>query len=304
VSACGGDDDAPALDPAKLAGEWRAHAASFEQPPEVFVFDPANGAAGYAGSLAVGPGGAAGALEVAGSEVTIGDSTWTFEYQSDPERLIYVGTSESGDVERTEYERIPHAPLTAVSLAGKATTLATTLDSPRVALVAMLRDNATGGVKFFVVPCDVEAGIDTAVDFAGGTTADFALARTEGALGVERIAFGTTGFAAVNAVVAYEDRDHDGKLGRFDIDACTDAALDCIRGVSPLVLAERDGDSAELQAAGYGLMREGWAVSVVVPDARRTAGTTIVPLDPTVSVTIPVTFSPDSANVKFPNLKF
>jgi hypothetical protein len=43
---------------------------------------------------------------------------------------------------------------------------------------------------------------------------------------------------------------------------------------------------------------------VVVPDARRAAATTIVPLDPGVTVTVPVSFADDPSTVSFPALKF
>jgi hypothetical protein len=294
VSACGGDDDG--LDATKLAGEWHS-VENVDEASGVLILDPTNGAGARASFSAGAAAGGAGALTISGSTITIGDEASPARYTASPTEQLVLGPA--------TYERIPHAPRDTFSLPCKATkSAATVLDTPRAALVAMLRDNVTGGVKFFAVPEDVEPGIDSAIDFGASANGAFALSRTEGALGVERIAFGTTGFAAVNALVAYEDRDHDGKLGRFTIDACTDAAVDCIRGVSPLVLAARDGDSAELQAAGYGLMREGWALSVVVPDARRAAGTTIVPLDPGVTVTVPVSFADDPSTVSFPALKF
>jgi hypothetical protein len=280
---CGGGDS---LDPAKLAGEWRDRNSS----GDTLVIDATNAAAGMASLTTAGQ---AGALVVDDGAGTISIGGLVFDATLDSGKLTLTrdGVTEG-------YQRIGAEPLTAITIKGNAIVMATGLDTPRVALVAMLRGTGGVGVKFFAVPTDVEPMIDVPIN------PGFLLARTEGALGVERIAFGTTGFAAVNALVGYEDRDHDGKLGRFVIDACTAADVDCIRGVAPLVLAERDGDSAELQAAGYGLMRTGWAVSAVVPDARRTGGTTIVPLDPDKDILMDVTFAADPTTAKFPDLKF
>lgn len=286
--ACGGGDS---LDAAKLAGEWHTGSG------DTLVFDATNAAAGMASRTGDGQ---AGLLVVDDGAGTIGIGSLVLEASLSSETL----TVKRDGTSFTYTKQPPVEPLTMISVAGQATNAAGAIDMPRVALLAMLRGTGGVGVKFFAVPPDVEPKIDVPVTFGADSSASFQLARTEGALGVERIAFGTTGFAAVTAVVAYEDRDHDGKLGRFVVDACTDAGVDCIRGVSPLVLAERDGDSAELQAAGYTLMRTGWAVSAVVPDARRAAGTTIVPLDATVQLSLDVTFAADPTTAKFPELKF
>jgi hypothetical protein len=282
-AACGGGDS---LDAAALAGEWHTGGG------DTLVFDATNAAAGLA--LQTGSG-QAGALVVDDGAGTISIGGLVLEAHLSSETLTVTrdGTSST-------FTKLPPAePLTTFTIEGKVVGTSVSLDSPRAALVAMLRGTGGVGVRFFAVPSDVEPMIDVPLDGD-----NFQLARTEGALGVERIPFGTTGFAAVNAVVVYEDRDHDGKLSRFDIDACTATDVDCIRGVAPFVLAERDGDSAELQAAGYGLMRTGWAVSAVVPDARRAGGTTIVPFDPPVGLVVEVTLTADPSAAKFPDLKF
>jgi hypothetical protein len=291
--ACGGCGGGDSLDATRLAGEWHVAGGA----GDTLVIDATNAAAGLASPVSTGQAGAL-VVDSGAGTIRIGDLVLEASLSSDRLTITRSGTE-------TTYERLPAAePLTVITVAGQATNAAGAIDTPRVALLAMLRGTGGQGVKFFLVPADVEPAIDVPVSFGAGTSAGFQLARSEGALGVERIAFGTTGFAAVNVLVAYEDRNHDGVLNRFVIDACTATDVDCIRGVAPLVLAERDGDSAELQAAGYDLMRTGWAVSAVVPDARRADGTTIVPLDPTVQLSMDVTFAADPTTAKFPALKF
>jgi hypothetical protein len=285
--ACGGDDT---LDPAKLAGEWSSGG-------EVLILDPTNAAGGYV----ILDEGKAGALAISDQTITIGDEIFAATYSGGSSESLMLSPPGRG---ATTYVRVTPEHLDAIDLPVLVDldASAPALVEPHVALLALLRSNDGQPFRFFVIPADVEPGIDKVVDPASG--APIMLSRTEGALGVERIAFGTTGFVAVNVVVAYEDRDHDGKLTRTVIDDCAAADADCIRGVGDLFLAARDGDSAELQAAGFGLMREGWAESVVVPDSRRPGGTTILPTEARNLRSVRVTFAADPTTAKFPDLKF
>ncbi len=312
LAACG-DDGGPA-DP---SGEWRLTGVSGVSAPVngALVLDKTNGAGGYA-ALQVPGGrpdfatiaGGAGAFTVQGGSLQVGGDTFTIKTST----ATTLELTDAAGVTST-YERLDAAPATSIQLAGKASIEAgaPVLDTPRVALLTMLRGTGGQGVKFLAVPAGaaepgiIDAKLPDGFGAAASDSADFSLSRSEGALGVERIAFGTMGFASVNLVVAYEDRDHDGKLSRFDLDDCTaEPGKDCIRGVSPLLLGERDGDSPELQAAGYGLMRSGWALGAVVADARASGRVTIVPLDPTTAVPVDVKFAANPATVKYPALKF
>jgi hypothetical protein len=230
--------------------------------------------------------------------INVAGDAFVATFTDGPESLVLV----LGDTTYS-YERLAAEPVETIGATGRATIEAggPALLNPRVGFVSIVRANG-GGLEFLQVPDNVEAGVDVDVDFAGGTSVDFTLSRNEGALGIERIPFGATGFAGLCLIVAYEDRDGDGELTRFTIDACTDAGLDCIRGISPIVLAYRAGDSAELQAAGFGFLRTGWALSVLAQD-QRTDGSTLVPLDPTTEpVPIDVTFAADPGSIEFPPL--
>jgi hypothetical protein len=308
LGACGddGDDDGGTPDAGTVLGEWRLTSVSGVSAPVngTLLLDEASGVGGYVW-LPV-PGGRPEFVSLTG---LVGTFTWddaagvlmlagdSYNVELGAQLSLHAG---NGTV--YSYERLATTPVDTITLTGRATVEAgaPALDTPRVALIAMLRGTGGVGVKYYAVPSDVEPKIDVPAP----ADQTFTLARAEGALGVERIPFGTTGFITVNLIVAYEDRNHDGQLSRFDVDDCSATpGEDCIRGVAPVVLAARDGDSTELQNAGYGLMRHGWAVSALVDD-QRSDGRTIVPLDPTTPVPVDVTFAANPAAVELPVLMF
>jgi hypothetical protein len=130
-----------------------------------------------------------------------------------------------------------------------------------------------------------------------GTTATFNLDRARGALGVQRILFGTTAELAIGYVVVYEDRNQNNKLDLlYNAVDCT-GAIDCVRGVSQVILASRLGDSTELQASPYALLLDGgWSPALVASDTRvATARTGLVSLDSTLQAVPFDVFVPPSA---------
>ncbi len=238
--------------------------------------------------------------------LSLGDGVYTSMYVSGAEERL---TLVNGPVTYA-YERLARTPAESITLGGRVTIEAgtPTLISPRVGLVYVLRGAPPATLAFGQLEDLVEPGADVELSAGFGTaasdTASFSLIRSEGALGLERITFGDAGFAAVSLVVAYEDRDGDGGLTRFEIDACSNPGVDCIRGISPLVLAYQAGRSPELIAAGYGFLPTGWALGTVIK-IQGTDHVTILPLDPTTeAVPVDVQFKMDPASVEYPKLQF
>ncbi len=176
------------------------------------------------------------------------------------------------------------------------------LTHPRVATVYLLR-KAGGGTTFFEVPGQDKplAGFGT----AEGQSQAFDLSQTEGALGVERIVYGTA-FLAMALVVVYDDVDNDQQLTVL-YGSCG-AGMDCVRGVSDLVLAYRVGHSPELAASQYSWLIKGWSWAFTAMDYTQTpprlglvpvAGAPDVP-----SVPADVTVFEDPTNVIVPQLNF
>jgi hypothetical protein len=106
---------------------------------------------------------------------------------------------------------------------------------------------------------------DKPLSFEGGV-ASFDLSRTRPALGTDRIPMGATAGISIAIVVVYDDRDGGG-LG-VPFMPCATPGGDCIRGMSTILLASRDGTSAELSGSPYALLREGWSNAVQVTDKR------------------------------------
>jgi hypothetical protein len=116
-----------------------------------------------------------------------------------------------------------------------------------------------------------------------GPTAVFALNRTAGARGTERVPFGAAGIA-LGLVVVYEDRTASNNLENLLDSDCTPGGTtkDCVRGVSPILLGYRDADSPELTATPYAFLLGGWTPAVRVTDSRTgTARDGAASLDPT-----------------------
>lgn len=176
--------------------------------------------------------------------------------------------------------------------------------TPRAAVVHLLR--GVGGTEFIALPAD-----DVALPAFGASeaqTATFDLSRLEGALGVQRITFGTTGFLAVALIVVYDDIDLDSQLGDL-FGGCASPTSDCVRGVSPIVLGYRVGNSPELADSPYHYLKSGWTWSVVAPDYRLgdPPRVGLVSLDPTttsVPVDVVVTEDPTTMPASIPALTF
>jgi hypothetical protein len=155
-----------------------------------------------------------------------------------------------------------------------------------VALVRRLRE-APG---FFFDTRD-----DRALSFTG-QTASFDLSRDRGALGTDRIPYGTAAIGLL-LVVVYEDRDTDNRLD--ELVACSTTTVDCVRGVSPYIVADRAGTSPELGASSYDLLREGWSHAVTVTDERNDK-LTVASVDPQGTLTHAITVGTDPSQVVIP----
>jgi hypothetical protein len=208
-----------------------------------------------------------------------------------PEELSVQPTSEVTLV----FQRYNHVAAQTLTVRGKVSA-PEALPSGRVALAFLVRSGAQ-------VSFSADSRDDAELAFAGAT-ATFQLDRTEGALGTERVPYGTAG-VALGLVVVYEDRDADAKLGRlFDSD-CQVAGQDCVRGVSPILLGYRDGVSPELAASPYAFLFAGWSPAQLVSDSRGgTARAGVTSLDPTTeAVPFDVEVPADPATVVLPGLE-
>jgi hypothetical protein len=138
----------------------------------------------------------------------------------------------------------------------------TPIVTPRVGLVFLLRPSS-GDPNIIEVP-----GGDMAITGFGANMTDlgtFDLSRTEGALGVERITFGSASIS-MGLVILYDDVNGNGMLDTLWT-SCG-AGEDCVRGVSQLVLGYRVGSSPELLASPFAFIRSGWTAAVPVIDHR------------------------------------
>lgn len=161
---------------------------------------------------------------------------------------------------------------------------------PRAALIRYVRE--LGAVSFFHDPRD-----DRAIVLDGGS-ATFDFTRDRAALGTDRITFGATAGISIEIVVVYDDRDNSGTLGEL-FSPCSETTKDCIRGISNIVLAFRDGMSAELAASPYALLRTGWSNAVTVTD-QRTGRLGLVSADPDKPISHEVLVVVDPASVAAP----
>jgi hypothetical protein len=183
-----------------------------------------------------------------------------------------------------------------ISFAGSAPLIP--IVTPRVGLVFLLR--AAGPPGIIEVP-----GGDAAIGGFGSDIADtatFDLSRTEGALGVERITFGSAS-ASIGLVVVYDDVNGNGMLDTLWT-SCG-AGEDCVRGVSTLVLAYRVGSSQELADSPYAFVRAGWTPATMVLDFRpATAALGLISVDRSAEVVpFDVQVPTDPAAVTLPALE-
>jgi hypothetical protein len=151
-----------------------------------------------------------------------------------------------------------------------------TFHSPHVSIAFLLRNG------FAVDPRD-----DKHLDFTGTNTTTFQLDRIEGALGVQRIVYGTNTAIAVGLIVVWDDLDDDNQPGATLFDKCASPPTggDCLRGVAPVYLTARSGSSAELSASPFAFVRPGWTQSIFVQDLRpQLPRNGVVSLDSTLAV--------------------
>jgi hypothetical protein len=140
---------------------------------------------------------------------------------------------------------------------------------------------------------------DRALTFTGDSAA-FDLSRDRGALGTDRIPFppGTSVAIGLLHVVVYEDRDMDGELD--ELATCGATTVDCVRGISPYVVADRAGSSPELEASSYALLQEGWCHAVTVTDERHHRPT-VASVDPQATIAHAITVAADPSTVVIPS---
>ena len=164
--------------------------------------------------------------------------------------------------------------------------------APHLSIAFLLRNG------FSVDPLD-----DKTIDFAGTNHASFQRDRIEGALGIQRIAFGNSAIA-IGLIVVWDDLDGDGVPGDTLLDQCVTPippGADCLRGVAPVYLTarSRSGVSAELSASPYAFLRSGWTQGVFIRDLRgQFPRNGVVSLDPTMLVPFDV-YVPQSPQQTF-----
>jgi hypothetical protein len=250
-------------------------------------------------------------VNAAETELDFGNDAWTLDYdgESDPERL----TASFGSKDPHVYElvRYTHEPVETFTIGGVAVAEGgeTTYVNPRVTLVSVTRD-AGGAAKYVVADPSPsgEPGNDFALEDFGAVnqSVSFTLGRANGALGIDRIAYGN-GFASVLLVVGYEDKDENGKLDPARVaagDDCATEGVDCVRGVSRFAVGYRAGGSAELDASPYNLLLPGWQLAYLGVDFRHELSRVPLPLDPTrAPVPVEVEFN-DPTFVELPQLAF
>jgi hypothetical protein len=170
------------------------------------------------------------------------------------------------------------------------------LTAPRAALVFLTR-TSTGATSF-----NNDSRDDVALTFNGKTAAfDLSRNRLGGALGTERIVFGTGTAIAIAYVVVY-DGDAAGTLSDL-FTPCSGSSRNCVRGVAALVLGFRDGNAPELAASPFSYLGTGWTRAVPATDhrggqSRQGLVSADVTKMPPFDVTVPV----DPAQVVVPKL--
>jgi hypothetical protein len=202
---------------------------------------------------------------------------------------------------KLELRRTVHAASETLSVRGRITLAAgtPTFTSPHVSIAFLLR-----GGTFGVDPRD-----DQLLDFTGTDNVTFALDRTEGALGTQRIVFGDPNTAiAVGLVIVWDDVDGNGAPSATLLDKCTLPAppgSDCLRGVSPIYIAYRSGSSPELAASPYAHVRAGWTQNLFIQDLRgQFARNGMVSLDATRGVPFDVYVPPSPMQTFVPAFDF
>ncbi len=199
-----------------------------------------------------------------GANIEWGGSTFTWD-QGPPETLHFMESP--FDISWGRHTHTTAETLTVqgqISFTGAAPL--TPIVTPRVGLVFLLR--AAGQPDIIEVPGGDMAISGFGSDVAG--TATFDLSRTEGALGVERITFGSAS-ASIGLVVVYDDVNGSNMLD--SLWTSCGAGQDCVRGVSWLVVGYRVGSSQELADSPYAFIRPGWTPAAMLLDFRPATAT-------------------------------
>jgi hypothetical protein len=313
--ACGGDD----TQPAETADAGGADALTSD-PDGIFqlaisdssiltgylVIDAAAGTAtltnGFLAGGTQGDGvGTHAAYSFTGSTMVIGSDSYGAEWQpaATPPTLALDLNGE-----HLVFHTVQRDAVDSITIGGRIVTEAEVTAPPvgaHVAMVSLLR-GANDTVDFVQVPSDVEPGLDVPIDLSDFVE-DFSMTRSEGALGLERIAYGQAGSLAVEALVVYEDRDGAPGLGRWAFDDCSDGSVDCIRGISHLFLAYRNGESVELAASAYGDLLPGWTPAALVDD-HLTDGVSLGTLDDQRPTSFDIRIPADPGTVVVPGFVF
>lgn len=324
-SACGGDDDSPAASDAGGGVDAGGDTDAASRPSGLFRLDSIDDTESPLGGLLVIDDTAGTATLTFGIRVgntqTAGDGALTSYAFDEATNVLQLDETSFSAMWRptatptvldlqsqddgTEYlfHGYEHARSETLSLAGTVRLGPNgpkALPNARVAYVALVRGGTPEAPMFQLLP---DAALDQAVDLDGALTATFTMARTEGALGVERISFGAAG-VSIGLVVVYQDRDGAPGLGRLVVDGCTGKGTDCIYGVAPIVFAYRDGTSTELAASHYAHLLPGWSAAVPITDRRSDGALGLGSLDPMRAPVLELDVAQDPATVTLPALEF
>jgi hypothetical protein len=199
-------------------------------------------------------GGALGAYTMSGSTLSVTGGP-TYETTVEGERVTLAqGTN------RWTFQRFTPAASNTLPVTGTVTVPAgqPALVQPRVAVVFVSAD-----MPYVNSPRD-----DHPLTFTDGV-ATFDESRDDGPLGIEVLEWEPhVVVTSIAYVLVYEDRDGSANLNELAV--CTSSTVDCIRAVSPILIAFRMGDNAALAASQYAQLRGGW--SAAVPVQHRTVG--------------------------------
>jgi hypothetical protein len=203
-------------------------------------------------------------MSSAGDElVTRHNGSFSVEHVTGPPEQLTLDASGT-------YERYTHTASDLLTVVGAVSVeqgagAFTPIATPRVGIVYITTNtsNPEGPPSFIEVPGGDMALADFGAD--DGQTTTFDLSRVEGALGVERIVFGDA-FASIGLVIVYDDVNGNGLLD--DLWESCGAGQDCVRGLSPLIVAYRSGTSPELLASPFAYLMDGWTPAAVSGDYR------------------------------------
>mgnify|MGYP001592365687 CR=1 FL=1 len=191
---------------------------------------------------------------------TVDDQVWNVAW-ADERLSLRVGTELT-----LTFEPWTPTPSETLAVTGQVsvpyTGLFEPLVAPRVALVFLLPGAQPGEMRFIVDPRD---DLPLAGFGADETqTASYDLSRAEGALGIQRVTYDTA-FISIGMVVVYDDRDQNSTLDEL-FQSCQTANQDCVRGISPVLITYRMGDSTALAASPFSFLLPAWSHAAVATE--------------------------------------